>query len=93
MAAFQVVDKILERNPRAAEAGHAAHDLRVPHDYGVIHCFTLSQTGDSVPERNRLASKAATNRLMRTDARKAVFGGLPVDEPGPESFRVSQRMK
>ena len=64
VAAFQVVDEVLERNSRASEARGSAHDLRVGHNHRFNHSrlhitvrqgdlaawLSRSDSIDSVPE-------------------------------------------
>jgi hypothetical protein len=41
MAAFKIVDQVLERNSRATKAGRSVHDVRVNHYYGLWHGATF----------------------------------------------------
>jgi hypothetical protein len=42
VAAFQVVNKILERNPRTAKAGDSTHDFRIANNYMFGHISILN---------------------------------------------------
>ena len=42
MSDLEVIDEILERNPRTAEAGRSIHDFGINHDDALeCHCFPI----------------------------------------------------
>jgi hypothetical protein len=47
MAAFKIVDQVLERNSRATKAGRSVHDVRVNHYYGLCHAPLSNVTAES----------------------------------------------
>ena len=89
MAALQVVNQILERNPRIAKTGHPVHYVWIDHDYGFSrHMFTLTFGSSTLKERPGMAKNVALpDDLVTAVEERARAEGKTADELIEEATR------